>query len=694
MTDVYLAYAREDREVVRIVAEMLQFEGWDVWMDPSVPTGETSAAVDMKLGSAGAILVLWSGYSRQSEYVRSEAATGLYKNKLIQGSLDGEGAPRPFDSLDVIDIGGWAGERDNPQWRRIMESVRLYAGAPGSARPLVQRRAVSGPAYLEPRRQMAWGPIAAAGFLVFGGAGIWMADPFGWRATRTAVAAPAPAEAVLAANPVSEAAAAPRAYEDSQASQQAWARVDRKAPDGLRDYAADFPNSTGAETARSLLRVLDAQAWVDAVTADNEGGYQSYLKDFPAEGTLPGAMAVAARDRLGSLRVEREQAIAEIQSGLATLGLYRGEIDGRTGEGTSRAVRQFASQNRRSTPALASAAPRDLRALAEAIQSVAAKRQSAPEAAAVAAAVPALASADVAAAAEADRIRLAQAQAASQAATQAATQIATQVATTQAARVDADTLAQAQLQRMADPDDWAAARRTNTVAGYQAYLAAHPAGSQVAAARTAIADLSKPVAFALDQVPAQMRAAVDAARRAQSTASTRASAARDAALQATGAPGRTSIVAAGGDKYDAQISSGAPNGLGTRVSGNATNSGDRYSGQLRNGQSAGVGVYEFADNPGNAGADALRYEGEHAGDAAAGHGVTYWRNGDRFAGEARADGSARGVLTFSNGQRYEGELRDGNRNGFGVVWSADGTVVMAGRWVDGELIEPALSAGQ
>jgi peptidoglycan hydrolase-like protein with peptidoglycan-binding domain len=692
MTDVYLAYAREDREGVRILAEMLQFEGWDVWMDPSVPTGETSAAIDMKLGSAGAILVLWSGYSRHSEYVRSEAATGLYKNKLIQASLDGEGAPRPFDGIEVIDFAGWTGERDHPQWRRIIDAVRLYAGAPGSARPLVQRRAVSGPpAYLEPRRQMAWGPVVAAGLLMSAGAGLWMADPFGWRATRTAVAAPAEAgsDAAFAAGESAE-AAVPRTYEDSEASQMAWGRVDRKNPDALRDYAADFPNASSAETARSLLRVLDAQAWVDAVTSDNEGGYQSYLKKFPADAASPGAMALAAQERLGSLRVEREQAIVEIQTGLATLGLYQGEVDGHSGDRTVRAVRQFASQNRRTAPTLASAAPRDLRALAEAIQAVVAKRPDAPAATAVATPAAPPASAAVTAAAEADRLRLAQAQAASQAAAQAATQ----VATTQAARLDADTLAQGQLQTMSDTEDWAAARQANTVSGYQAYVAKHPTGLQAAAARAAIADLGKPAAFAIDQVPAAVRAPIEAARRAQTTANSRASAARDAASQASVAPGKTSIVADGGDQYDAQISGGAPNGLGTRVSGNPTNSGDRYSGQLRNGQSAGVGVYEFADNPGNSSAGALRYEGEHAGDVTAGHGVIYWRNGDRFAGEARADGSSRGVLTFSNGQRYEGELRDGNRNGFGVVWSADGTVVMAGRWVDGELVEPVAPASE
>jgi hypothetical protein len=679
MTDVYLSYAREDRESVRLLSEMLQFEGWDVWMDPSDPSAATSAAIDMKLGSAGAILVLWSGYSRHSEYVRSEAATGLYKNKLIQVTLDGLGAPSPFDQVGLLQLRGWAGERDHPEWRRIMEAVRLYAGAPGSARPLVQRRATSGPAYLEPRRQIAWGPIIAAGVLVAGGAGIWMADPFGWRATRTAVAAEVPRPAV-AAPTVTEAV---RTIEDTAASQQAWARIDRKSPDGLRDFIHDFPNATSAETAQSLLRVLDAQAWVDAVTADNESGYQNYLKQFPADGAAPGAMSVAASDRLVSLRVERTQAIEDIQSGLLALGLYKGKVDGRTGDGTVRAVRQFGTQNRRSVPAVATAAPRDLRALSDAIQRVVTAKPGAPAPAAVTVAsttTPAP-KPTASAAAEADRRRIAQAQAAAQA--------ATQVAATRAAQpeANADALANAQLARIADSEDWARAQRTNTVAAYQSYLTAHPNGSQANAARSAMTALGR-AAFSVDVLPADLKAAAEAARRAQSAANARASVARDAATQAESAPGRASIVGASGDSYDAQISGGAPNGYGTRVSGNAMNAGDRYRGQLSNGKSSGVGVYEYADNPGNSGAGALRYEGEHRADATGGLGVTYWRNGDRFAGEARTDGTSRGVLTFANGQRYEGELRDGNRNGYGVVWSADGSVVMAGRWANGELVEP------
>jgi peptidoglycan hydrolase-like protein with peptidoglycan-binding domain len=394
-------------------------------------------------------------------------------------------------------------------------------------------------------------------------------------------------------------------------------------------------------------------------------------------------MAAAANDRLGSLRVERAQAIEDIQRGLATLGLYTGDIDGRGGEGTMRAVRQFSNQYRQSAPTIATAAPRDLRGLAEAIERVAASRSSAPTATLAAATTPAPAATPAAnAAAEADRLRIAQAQ--------AAAQTATQVAATQAARPeqDADSLATLQLRRIADAEEWARAEGANTVTGYQAYLAAHPTGAQANAARAEITTLNKPAPFSIDSLPNDLKSAAEAARRVQAIANARAAAARDSAARADAAPGRASIVAAGGDSYDAQISGGAPNGLGARVSGNVTNAGDRYRGQLSNGQSDGVGVYEFADNPGNAAAGALRYEGEHEDDAAGGLGVTYWRNGDRFSGEARPDGTSRGVLTFANGQRYEGDLRDGNRNGFGIVWSADGTVVMAGRWANGELVEP------
>lgn len=689
MTDVYIAYAREDRESVRILSEMLRFEGWDVWMDPTERTEDTSAALDLKLGSAGAILVVWSGYSRGAEQVRSEAATGLYKNKLIQVRIDHAAPPRPFDQVEVIDLGMWSGERDDPNWRRIVAAVRLYAGAPGSARPQVTRRAVSGPAYLEPQRSMAWAPLIAAGVLVAAGAGVYLADPFGWRHPDTATAA-SDADAVATSEPAAAGAAVIETsgglFEDTDQSAAEWASVNRENPDSLRRYIAAYPRASSAETARSLLRVQDAQSWVHAVTADNESGYQAYLKSFPADGPLPGAMAAAARDRLASLGAERTQAIEDIQRGLLALKLYKGDIDGKGGDGTARAVKQFATDRKRSYPTLSTAAPRDLRAFAEVVQKAAGAGPKAPIIATATTTPESLA-----AAAEADRDRIAKAQAASQAAAKAATQT---VATQAAVAEGANGQAASQLQQLADANAWAEADKAGTLGAYQTYLATHPTGAQAAAAKAAVARLSRPAPYSLDLVPPEVKAAADAARKAQASANSRAALARETALAADGAPGARAIVAADGDQYQAQIASGAPNGLGVRISA-GSNTGDKYRGELRNGQSAGLGVYEYGDNARNAASGALRYEGEHAGDAASGYGVTYWRNGDNFAGLGNGpNGVGRGVLNFSNGQRYEGEMRNGTRNGLGVVWGADGQVVMAGRWVNGELVEPARPSGQ
>ncbi len=47
---------------------------------------------------------------------------------------------------------------------------------------------------------------------------------------------------------------------------------------------------------------------------------------------MPGAMARAARERLVSLSAERTQVIEEIQRGLVSLKLYKGEVDGKRGE--------------------------------------------------------------------------------------------------------------------------------------------------------------------------------------------------------------------------------------------------------------------------------------------------------------------------------------------------------------------------
>ncbi|MBI1360979.1 MAG: TIR domain-containing protein [Alphaproteobacteria bacterium] len=732
MADVFICYSREDRDRVRPIAEGLEAEGWNVWWAPSgSPQGENEDA-DRELSSAGAILVVWSAASRASEYVRSEAATGLYKNKLIQTRIDHASPPRPFDQVEVMDLGLWSGERNDPNWRAVVSAVRHYARAPGSERPQVMRRAAAAPpedrppprrgsrsreeavSYLEPSRTLAPGPIIFGVVVLALLGGVWLIDPFNWHTPPRAGGDHAGKTVVATA--ASPAPAKPASPETIAASETAWAVVNRSSPEELRAFLARYPGTGAADSARSLLRVLDAQAWADAVLADTETAYTAYLHDFPPDAVIPGAMAAAANDRLSSLASERAQAITDIQQGLTALGLYKGKADGQPGAATIRAAGAFARRYKRSLPDMKTAAPRDLRSFGDLVSSAAggqasAAAVSAPSGAsssAPAAATPSPAastppkpqaappasapasppaSPGAAAAAEADRERLRQAQAASRAAQQSAAAIA----------ADAAPSTEEDKRLSQDVTDWTSARAANTVAAYQLYLHDHPDGGFIANARTAMDQLAKPAAYSLAQLAPQVRQAVEAAREAQSTAQARAASARATAGRAdavaaaaeTGAVGTQILTSASGDRYESQVSGGAPNGLGVKVIGAGVAVGDHYRGELRNGLGAGLGVYEFADNSNNAQAGALRYEGEHAADQANGYGVTYWKNGDRFAGQQNASRVGRGVLTFANGQRYEGEMSDGRRNGYGVVWSADGAVMMAGRFQNGTLAEPS-----
>lgn len=60
--------------------------------------------------------------------------------------------------------------------------------------------------------------------------------------------------------------------------------------------------------------------------------------------------------------------------------------------------------------------------------------------------------------------------------------------------------------------------------------------------------------------------------------------------------------------------------------------------------------------------------------------------GDVFSGLFK-DGvfDGQGTYTLSDGSKYVGEYKGGNRNGLGILYSTDGSIIIQGRWSDGLL---------
>jgi adenylate cyclase len=128
MSNVFVSYARPDEAHAERVAEALRAEGYDVWRDDQLPAHRGYAEViEERLNSARAIVVLWSGHSAKSQWVRAEAELGRNAGTLVQATVDGSIPPLPFNQIQCADLSEWAADRDCLGWRKVVASVNALA---------------------------------------------------------------------------------------------------------------------------------------------------------------------------------------------------------------------------------------------------------------------------------------------------------------------------------------------------------------------------------------------------------------------------------------------------------------------------------------------------------------------------------------------------------------------------------------
>jgi hypothetical protein len=165
MANLFISYAREDRRTAARLARLLESEEWQVWWDFRLLAGEAfDEAIDSRLRTADAVLVLWSSSSASSRWVKAEADVGLARGVLIPARLGDAEIPLPFGRLHAADLAGWRGEATHPGIEEIRQALgNLQAGdAPDptrTARP--PRRLDAGR-----RRRMPIGTAAAIAAVV------------------------------------------------------------------------------------------------------------------------------------------------------------------------------------------------------------------------------------------------------------------------------------------------------------------------------------------------------------------------------------------------------------------------------------------------------------------------------------------------------------------------------------------------
>lgn len=137
LNDVFISYARPDRETAHRVADALEACGLSVWWDHDLAPGQKFAAViAQELGRARCVLVLWSKASVASAWVSDEAAEGLQRGVLVPAVIDaGVLPPLGFRGLHTADLSAWLAGGNDDELQRLCRAVEALAGVTPAPAP-------------------------------------------------------------------------------------------------------------------------------------------------------------------------------------------------------------------------------------------------------------------------------------------------------------------------------------------------------------------------------------------------------------------------------------------------------------------------------------------------------------------------------------------------------------------------------
>lgn len=128
MAQLFLSYAREDRECAELFARELSARGWTVWWDRRIQVGRSFAEViERELDAASCVIVLWSRHAVVSPWVQTEAAEAAQRRVLVPVRIEDVRMPLEFRRLHTADLFEWRTRLDGPELEDCLASIELLA---------------------------------------------------------------------------------------------------------------------------------------------------------------------------------------------------------------------------------------------------------------------------------------------------------------------------------------------------------------------------------------------------------------------------------------------------------------------------------------------------------------------------------------------------------------------------------------
>lgn len=138
MADIFIGYARRNRDTVEQLASAIEAAGYSVWWDRNIIGGaEFSRDIERELDAAKAVIIAWSGDASDSPWVKDEAAFARDQGTLLPICLDGAIPPMGFRQYQAVDFSSWNGKPNHLAMEDLLRSVKALLEGNGPP-PLTQ----------------------------------------------------------------------------------------------------------------------------------------------------------------------------------------------------------------------------------------------------------------------------------------------------------------------------------------------------------------------------------------------------------------------------------------------------------------------------------------------------------------------------------------------------------------------------
>jgi RND family efflux transporter MFP subunit len=131
MADIFISYTSEDRERVGSLAKALEGKGWSIFWDRNIPPGKTwDEVIEDAIEDARCIIVVWTGASADSGWVRAEAEEGLGRNILVPVMFEDVKIPLRFRPVQAANLIAWEGDTSDAGYKQLQQALIDILGTP------------------------------------------------------------------------------------------------------------------------------------------------------------------------------------------------------------------------------------------------------------------------------------------------------------------------------------------------------------------------------------------------------------------------------------------------------------------------------------------------------------------------------------------------------------------------------------